>query len=148
MENERAGWAVPLLTLAVAALIVVVAGVGTGAYQAMRHSATSPSSARGATEMTEGFTLMDASPSVRAHYRFAGEHRDTYRHIPCFCGCDSFLAHRSLEDCFVAADGTGWDPHAAGCVVCIDESSIVRRLLTRGVSPPDIHDEIVERYET
>jgi hypothetical protein len=48
----------------------------------------------------------------------------------------------------VAADGTGWDSHAAGCAVCIDESKIVRRLLARGLSPPAIRDEIVGRYET
>jgi hypothetical protein len=146
MESERPGSAGPILTLAVAALIVIVAGVGSGVYQAMHH--TAPSTIRAHSQMTEGFSLMDAPAAVRAHYRSAGNHRDTYRQIPCYCGCDSLLAHRSLEDCFVAADGTGWDPHAAGCVVCIDESSIVRRLIARGLSPPAIRDEVVDRYET
>jgi hypothetical protein len=149
VESERSGSAAPVLALAAAALIVMVAGVGTGVYQATNHAASTPSTrASSPTEGTHGFSLMDAPAAVRGHYRFAGAHRDTYREVPCYCGCDSFLAHRSLEDCFVAADGTGWDSHAAGCAVCIDESKIVRRLLARGLSPPAIRDEIVGRYET
>ena len=145
--KERPRSAVPVLTLAAAALIVAAAGVGSGLYKAMDHTAAA-STPQAESDMTDGFSLMDAPADVRLHYRFAGNHRDTYRQIPCYCGCDSFLGHRSLEDCFVAADGVGWDPHAAGCGVCIDESSIVRRLLARGLSPPAIRDEIVDRYET
>jgi hypothetical protein len=147
-DRERPGSAGPVLTLAVAALIVIVAGVGSGLYQAMHDTAPASTSRAQGAQMTDGFSLMGAPVAVRAHYRFAGNHRDTYRQIPCYCGCDSFLAHRSLEDCFVAADGTGWDPHAAGCAVCIDESSIVRRLIAGGLSPPAIRDEVVHRYET
>lgn len=147
MESERPGPAGPILALAVAALIVIVAGVGSGVYQAT-HTTVPASATRAHPRMIDGFSLMDAPSAVRMHYRFAGNHRDTYRQIPCYCGCDSFLTHRSLEDCFVAANGTGWDPHAAGCAVCIDESSIVRRLITGGLSPPAIRDEVIDRYET
>jgi uncharacterized protein with PCYCGC motif len=147
MESERPGSAGPILTLAVAALVVIVAGVGTGIYQAMHHMAPAPTT-RAHSQMTDGFSLMDAPAAVRVHYRSAGNHPDTYRQIPCYCGCDSFLAHRNLKDCFVAADGTGWDRHAAGCAVCIEESSIVRRLIARGLSPPAIRDEVIDRYET
>jgi hypothetical protein len=145
-KSEGRGSAGPVLALAVAALIVVLAGVGSGLYQAMHHSAPAPTS-RAHSRIADGFSLMDSPAAVRVHYRFAGNHRDTYRQIPCYCGCDSFLAHRSLEDCFVAADGTGWDRHAAGCAVCIEESSIVRRLIARGLSPPAIRNQVIDRYE-
>ncbi len=39
---------------------------------------------------------------VRALYRYAVEHGDELRYIPCFCGCGQ-LGHRSNRDCYVKA---------------------------------------------
>jgi hypothetical protein len=52
---------------------------------------------------------------IRAAYKFAAEHPEVEKYVPCFCGCE-LGGHTANEDCFVAsrdANGkvTGWDPH-------------------------------------
>jgi hypothetical protein len=84
--------------------------------------------------------------STARHYHAALAEPDTYRQIPCFCGCEEFLGHRDLYDCFVRADGTGWDAHAAGCGICIAESATVLDLLDQGSTAPTIRAEVIARY--
>jgi hypothetical protein len=55
---------------------------------------------------------------VRAAYRFAAEHPEVLRHVPCFCGCER-NGHRGNDDCFVESrDSSGrvtsWTPHGMG----------------------------------
>lgn len=52
---------------------------------------------------------------IRAAYKFAAEHPEVEKYVPCFCGCE-MGGHTSNEDCFVGsrdANGrvTGWDAH-------------------------------------
>jgi hypothetical protein len=53
---------------------------------------------------------------VQRLYRYAVEHADELRYMPCFCGCGRF-GHRSNHDCYVKAyhaDGTvTFTSHAA-----------------------------------
>jgi hypothetical protein len=66
--------------------------------------------------------------------------------VPCYCGCEAFLGHRHLGDCFVTPTG-GWESHASGCSVCTDEAAQVERLLAEGRSPPEIRAAVVATYE-
>jgi hypothetical protein len=91
------------------------------------------------------FSLESVSAELADHYRFAADHPAPYRHVPCFCGCQAMLGHKSLFDCFVRPDGA-WEVHASGCAVCMDESIQLRTLLARGASVDRIHDAIVARY--
>ncbi|HSP28823.1 MAG TPA: PCYCGC motif-containing (lipo)protein, partial [Ilumatobacteraceae bacterium] len=84
--------------------------------------------------------------NIAGHYEFAAANRDVYDAVPCYCGCEKSIGHRNLTDCFVRSDGTGWDAHAAGCAVCIDESITVRRLMADGADAPTIRDSIIAEY--
>jgi hypothetical protein len=57
------------------------------------------------------------SPKVQEAYRYAAEHGEPLRYIPCFCGCKS-VGHRNNEDCYVTerhADGRiTFNSHSAG----------------------------------
>jgi hypothetical protein len=89
--------------------------------------------------------LADLAPSVAAHYHLAAEHPRAFGQVPCFCGCEATLDHRSLLDCFVRPGG-GWERHASGCAVCIDESEMVRTMLARGSPVSLIRAEVIAAY--
>ena len=90
--------------------------------------------------------LASVSEAIAGHYHAAEDLADTYRQVPCFCGCEEFLGHRDLYDCFVRADGAGWEAHAAGCGVCIAESTTVQDLHAAGTEPAAVSAAIVDRY--
>ena len=71
--------------------------------------------------------LSTISENIAGHYRYAAAHAEAYREIPCWCGCQQYLGHGNLEDCFVRRDGRGWEAHAAGCGVCNGEAAIAAR---------------------
>jgi uncharacterized protein with PCYCGC motif len=82
--------------------------------------------------------LATVSADIAGHYRNALAHADSYREIPCWCGCQQFLGHRNLFDCFVRPDGRGWEAHAAGCGVCNGEAAMAQRMLDEGQAPNDV----------
>ncbi len=92
--------------------------------------------------------LASVSTDIAGHYRAAAELADVYREVPCYCGCEEFLDHRHLYDCFVRADGQGWEAHAAGCGVCIAESALVRDLTDAGTLAGDIPAAVIDRFGT
>lgn len=79
-------------------------------------------------------------------YQGAERHPDVFAEVPCFCGCAAMLDHRHLLDCFVRADGDGWEAHALGCGVCLGEAEQVLGLVAEGVETPQIVEAIVERW--
>lgn len=94
-----------------------------------------------------GPIALDTVPvAIAAHYEAAADHAEHYESVRCYCGCEEFLGHRHLYDCFVRADGTGWEAHAAGCGVCIAESSLIGELLEQGRDPATFADAIDERF--
>jgi hypothetical protein len=130
--------AVPVLTVA------LVVGLVTGL--ALRRSTAGGDGdghpmAAGAT-----VTLEELAPAIAEHYRQADAHRSEYSEIPCFCGCEEFLAHRHLYDCFVRADGDGYDAHASGCGVCIGESATAHELLTAGTEPDAVAAAVIAQF--
>ena len=54
---------------------------------------------------------------VQAVYRFAAQHPEVMRYVPCYCGCER-SGHAHNEDCFVSArDANGqvtWNTHGMG----------------------------------
>jgi hypothetical protein len=92
--------------------------------------------------------LVSVSDDVAGHYRYAETHRADVSVIPCFCGCEEFLAHENLYDCFVRTDGAGYDSHAAGCGVCLGEAAVASQLLDAGTPAAEVADRIVEQFGT
>jgi hypothetical protein len=101
---------------------------------------------RGASAGDQPLDLAAVPGSIAVDYRAAAAHAETYQQVPCFCGCEDFLGHRQLLDCFVRADGGGWDAHAAGCWVCLAESVTVRQLLDRAVDADTIRTLVVSQF--
>ncbi|MEE8422267.1 MAG: PCYCGC motif-containing (lipo)protein [Dehalococcoidia bacterium] len=79
--------------------------------------------------------------SVAERYLFVAGHRDVISELPCYCGCMQSAGHDSLFDCYYDDAGT-YDPHAAGCGVCLAEVDIAEALLARGASVPEIRASI------
>lgn len=98
-----------------------------------------------ASPAAPAFSLQGLSAEMVAQYRFVARNPVPYRHVPCFCGCQAMLGHRSLLDCFVRPAG-GWESHASGCFVCGEESTQVRTMLARGDPIQKIHDAIVAQF--
>lgn len=129
------------IAIALVAAIVLAAG-GMGAFVLMRGDRDAP-----VMRVAPGgaLDLSTVSDPLASHYRFAAAHPHAYRQVPCFCGCETALGHRSLLDCFVRAQG-GWEAHAAGCAVCIQESKMLRSMLADGASPAEIRAEVIARF--
>jgi hypothetical protein len=85
------------------------------------------------------------SPAVAAEFHYAADHRDAYRQLRCWCGCEKAFDHRSLADCFVRPDGQ-WEAHGAGCGVCIAEAMAARQRLDAGVPVADIARQLDNEF--
>lgn len=131
----------------VAAIVLVVtgglAGVAMGTHGGTGMSTGSTTAAEAAPM---AFMLDSVPMDVAAHYHFAAAHPNAYGMIPCFCGCRATLDHKNLHDCFVRPDGGGWEVHASGCAVCIDESTTVRRMLRQGRPKAQVRDAVLADY--
>lgn len=133
-------WLVVLITgvsvISAAAVIAAALVVGT------RHMGTSSTQKSAMPPMD----MASVPADIAAHYEFASQHMALYAQVPCFCGCRSSLGHRGLQDCFVKADGSGWESHASGCGVCIAESELVRTLEAKSRSPNEIRDAVIAKF--
>jgi hypothetical protein len=92
--------------------------------------------------------LATVSTDIAGHYRHAAAHTDAYGQIPCWCGCEQFLGHRNLADCFVRPDGRGFEAHAAGCGVCNGEATIAERMLAAGSTPAEVAAAVTTEFGT
>jgi len=124
MFGGRQVLAVLALTLAVVLLMGIGGLIGYALHSGDRSSATM-------TPKDHGMMLDSLPTDVAAHYEFAAAHEGDYERMICYCGCQDSLGHDDLLDCFVRPTG-GWEPHASGCVVCIQESEMVRHMLENG----------------
>jgi hypothetical protein len=92
-----------------------------------------------------------ASPQmVRNAYKFAAEHPEVLKYVPCFCGCER-MGHEGNDDCFVGkrdASGkpTEWETHGLVCEICIDVANDAMRMYNSGASVSAIRTAIDERY--
>lgn len=128
----------PILVVGLAVAFVLAAAGREGDRQGSDHP--------GVGLAAEPLELASVSSDVAAHYTYARDHQAAYREIPCYCGCEEFLDHRNLHDCFVRSDGQGWDAHAVGCGVCIGESTLARELLEQDQDPSAARQAVIARF--
>ena len=79
--------------------------------------------------------LFGKSAAAKA-YQVAKEIPGVLAQQPCFCHCDRASGHRSLVDCYR-------DDHASGCLICIKEALLARKLHHEGMSDADIRKRII-----
>jgi hypothetical protein len=75
-------------------------------------------------------------------YEAAAADHEAFTQVRCYCGCEAFLDHRHLLDCFERPEG-GWERHATGCAVCLAQAQEVADQRAEGVPL----DEIIERID-
>jgi hypothetical protein len=81
----------------------------------------------------------------RVLYAAAAADHEAFTQVRCHCGCEAFLDHRHLLDCFERPDG-GWEGHATGCAVCLAEAEEVVEQRAGGVPLDEIMDRIDTKY--
>lgn len=127
-------------------LAVLVVAAGAAALVVSRgDSDTGDAHPMGAAAPLE---LASVSETIAGHYRYAEAHQADLSVIPCHCGCEEFLAHENLYDCFIRTDGAGYDSHAAGCGVCIGEAVVASQMLDAGTPATEVAEAIVEQFGT
>ena len=93
--------------------------------------------------------VLAAPEDVQTAYRFALERPDVMMWMPCYCGCGQHSNHKSARNCFVKDDTTSgepFDPHGAGCDMCVGIALDVKALTEEGRSLRDIRTFIDEKY--
>lgn len=90
-------------------------------------------------------TLASLPADHQALYTAAHDDPAAFSEVACWCGCEAFLDHRHLLDCFVRPDGT-WERHATGCAVCLAEARDVIELRDEDVPVAEIIRRIDRRY--
>lgn len=142
-QAARPWWALAVALAALAAAgLLVVSGLDSGS--------TGPSITQEAPAMlavSPGGTVELASlPAVQQElYRAAASDPAGFEAVRCHCGCEAFLDHRHLLDCFVRPDGS-WERHATGCGVCLAEARDVIDLRSDGTPISEIVRHIDDRY--
>lgn len=137
------GWVLaPVVMVAVA--LVAILGIA-----AVTRSTPSPAPAAVAMAMPSAAGTVDVTtlaPDVAGQYRYVAAHAAEFAQVPCFCGCEQSFGHRNLADCFLRADGAGFDSHAAGCGVCLGEATVTHDLLDNGLPPSSAADAVTRQY--
>ncbi|MEK7849134.1 MAG: PCYCGC motif-containing (lipo)protein, partial [Chloroflexota bacterium] len=139
------------LYLVFSAVMVLVIGLGTvlifgGGSPQPPSSAPPPQ----ATTASMPSWIQRATLQVREAYVYAAEHPETISYIPCYCGCGQHDGHRSANDCFVdkrGADGSiTYDPHGAGCEMCVDIALITKSMLGKGSTLAAVRKAVDAKY--
>ncbi len=139
-EPRRGPWWVLAIALtAVAAAIWVVGGTRPAPVE---ETAASPM-----LQVAPGgeVALADLPHEHRVLYVAAAADPEAFTAVRCYCGCESFLDHADLLECFVRPAG-GWEAHATGCAVCLAEAEQVIDLRDQGVPIDEIVRRIDDQY--
>lgn len=136
---SRPWWALLVAVVAVAATV--------GLVVTDRSAASSEAAAAPMMQVAPGGEIELASlPADHRHlYEAAADDEEAFSAVRCYCGCESFLDHATLRDCFVRPEG-GWERHATGCAVCLGEARDVMEDRQDGLPLDDIVDRIDRRY--
>jgi hypothetical protein len=89
-----------------------------------------------------------ADPKIQLAYRFAAANPDIATEMPCFCGCGA-LGHTSVHSCFVSgesAQAVEWEPHGAGCSICVDIVLDAMRLTEEGQDVKAVREYVIRAY--
>jgi Protein of unknown function with PCYCGC motif len=148
--TEARQGAVALGTLGIAVLVMVAAGIVGVAIGMSGGTHWMMGDGGGPVAMTtvaaaEGFQLDMVPAHMVKHYEHARANPSVYAQVPCFCGCLDMLGHRNLEECFVTPDGA-WESHASGCQICIQESQMLMRMMSRGMSTGMMADRVIAEF--
>lgn len=130
----------------IAAAAVAVALVGGGLYYLSPSASALVWHVRTAlTDRPRSSNHLTLDPAL-----FAGQARDAYevaeRHpellaqLHCYCGCDRYLGHQTLLDCYRT-------DHGAHCPICVGEAVDGERLYNQGVPIEQIRTVLRERYK-
>lgn len=151
--NRPSGYTSPALVAVVAAVVIVVAGMGLAVL--LTSGSGGPASPASTADVSQdGSALPDyvlAAPArVQEAYMFAAERRDVMVWMPCYCGCGGHSGHLSAHNCFVKESSTPtqieWDPHGAGCDTCVGIALDAKRMTEAGASLQEIRAYIDETY--
>ena len=116
---SRARWLVAIAIIAVMTVAVTLAPPGSdGSDGPAPGEVSDPMLAVAPGGVVE---LASLPADHQASYRAAAADLEAFEAVTCYCGCESFLDHRHLLDCFVRPAG-GWERHATGCVVCLAQA--------------------------
>lgn len=143
VQASRPWWALAVAMVAFAAavwLVVAAAEPGPADPGAMDGSPEMLAVAPGGT-----VELASLPAEHQTMYRAAADDPEAFEAVACYCGCEAFLEHRHLLDCFVRPDG-GWERHATGCAVCLAEARDVVERRTDGTSIDEITRHIDDTY--
>ena len=131
------------LVLAGGAVIAVAVSLGaTGNGQVAIVTTTNAP----ATKTAAPLDISTVPADIAEHYEYAAAHLVEFRQIPCWCGCMQYLGHRYLADCFIRADGKGWEAHAVKCAVCIAEATMAERMLSQGQTAHDVAEAVTLQF--
>jgi hypothetical protein len=141
------------LTALVAALVVAAMAPSAWSQSSQQSTRTAPSQATLPELRLPAIDprLLPRPPDViRTVYRFAAEHPEVLRYMPCFCGCNE-MGHRSSEDCFVKSRSKGgvvteWNEHGIACAMCIAVAERAKTMCDAGASLSDVRADIEKRY--
>lgn len=95
--------------------------------------------------------VLAAPADVQTAYQFALARPDMMTWMPCYCGCGQHSNHKSAYNCFIKSDTTSgepFDPHGAGCAMCVGIALDVKALTEEGRSVRDIRAFIDENYSS
>ena len=133
--------------------VLLLGVVGCANAGAMQRLAPTPKATQVELAMAPNSTLPgfvhDAEPKVKEAYRFAIANPEVLTKIPCYCGCGT-MGHRHTLDCYLKetrADGSiEFDNHAAGCMICVDITQDVMRLMRQGQDLRSIRTYVDAEY--
>lgn len=93
---------------------------------------------------------------VQKAYESAVTFKDKFQYLPCYCGCGMGpMDHggritpqmHSLKECFMKADGSGFEEHAAmDCGGCVNTALAAAGMLEKGASVKDTRSYIDREF--
>ncbi|MFU8839964.1 MAG: PCYCGC motif-containing (lipo)protein [Nitriliruptoraceae bacterium] len=139
-SGERPWWALVISVAGMAVALWLVVGPMTSG-EAPGHEATPMLQVSPAGEVE----LASLPTEHQVLYEAAAADREAFTAVRCYCGCEDFLGHRHLLDCFERPEG-GWERHATGCAVCLAEAEEVVEQRAAGTPLDEIVRRIDNRY--
>jgi hypothetical protein len=87
-----------------------------------------------------------ATPKMGEGYRFAMEHPEVLKFIPCYCGCKRH-GHKSNYHCFMKEPSntpskTPFDAHGLVCPMCVQIALEAKKELENGKSVAEIRENV------
>ena len=126
---------VALIGVAVSFMWIAISNAGPGKEESPIPAFFTTLQQAGTLPATLSPELFGKSVASKA-YQVAKEIPGVLAQQPCFCHCDRASGHRSLVDCYR-------DDHAAGCLICIKEALLARKLHQGGLSDAEIRKRII-----